>query len=478
MGVHSFPLSSNAIMVTIIFFFSTHTHTQLVELREKAEKYKKRAEGVSIRRLLPLTRQDLIDNNPPSSTITDFTSCATSSPTPSDSVSCTFSDCPHHHRDSRSSPRQAPASAGPTVWASRSPPRQAPTSAGPTVWASISPPEHARTTAGPTVRASRPRGSMQVHNGSSTQVHDMEEENSEIESIHHIPGPPFQSKTLESDTGRVQTPVIQKSSSDYRRHHLYRTTPVAGGLFISPKKVPELILPYPPVSPKFRRDMKSSALINPAPKKTEEKYVQVDEGSSSQTTDQDYMPPMVTSSVTQPPVIVPISSSPYHTRCAPVTTSKSTSVRKLDFKARSQPKSATSKTMPKPYSHRVEGVRPTSNSSCNICGSCLRPHSSTANAGTTSSRLRSGLSSNLAGGGLSTLKNPQVSVASTLPYTSQQPAPSTNFMTRLPPQAEARARDSDEISLASLSLSSCSIASDVLRKARERRDHFWSQRRQ
>ena len=38
-----------------------------------------------------------------------------------------------------------------------------------------------------------------------------------------------------------------------------------------------------------------------------------------------------------------------------------------------------------------------------------------------------------------------------------------------------RGRDVDELSLSSLSLSSCSVASDVLQKARERRDRFWTQ---
>ena len=38
-----------------------------------------------------------------------------------------------------------------------------------------------------------------------------------------------------------------------------------------------------------------------------------------------------------------------------------------------------------------------------------------------------------------------------------------------------RARDVDELSLSSLSLSSCSVASDVLQKAQERRDRFWTQ---
>ena len=38
-----------------------------------------------------------------------------------------------------------------------------------------------------------------------------------------------------------------------------------------------------------------------------------------------------------------------------------------------------------------------------------------------------------------------------------------------------RGREVDELSLSSLSLSSCSVASDVLQKARERKERFWTQ---
>ena len=42
-------------------------------------------------------------------------------------------------------------------------------------------------------------------------------------------------------------------------------------------------------------------------------------------------------------------------------------------------------------------------------------------------------------------------------------------------QRSNRGRDVEELSLSSPSLSSCSVASDVLQKARERRDRFWTQ---
>ena len=46
----------------------------------------------------------------------------------------------------------------------------------------------------------------------------------------------------------------------------------------------------------------------------------------------------------------------------------------------------------------------------------------------------------------------------------------------VPPQTNPRPlKEADELSISSLSLSSCSVASDLLRKARERREKFWTQ---
>lgn len=46
----------------------------------------------------------------------------------------------------------------------------------------------------------------------------------------------------------------------------------------------------------------------------------------------------------------------------------------------------------------------------------------------------------------------------------------------VPPQSAPRPlRAADELSISSLSLSSCSVASDLLRRARERRENFWTQ---
>ena len=67
--------------------------------------------------------------------------------------------------------------------------------------------------------------------------------------------------------GHVPTPELRKSvPGQQSRHHLDTTTPSGGGLLISPSKsevrggrgvVKSAELPYPPVSPKYRCDMKT-----------------------------------------------------------------------------------------------------------------------------------------------------------------------------------------------------------------------------
>ena len=483
-------MCQGSIYNTSFYHVCTNTHTliQLVELRERATRYKKRAEGVNIRHLLPLTQSDLTyRSDSPCTTLTP-SQTTSSSPIPSDIVSCTYSDCPYHVKGH---PKQS--STHPFASPALNKPVGDPTSDG-------------------------------------LEVQDIEEEKSE--ELHQASQPPPKTKPhppivaqptpLEADdqSGRVQTPIIQKSFSDYRRHHLDCTTPVAGGLFMSPqKKQPaEVILPYPPRSPKYRRDMRSSAPISPAPKNTKDESIQVEvsfsqsSGSSS--------PSVGADPTTKRPQSVPTSSSPYHTQCVPKSRPKSDSVRKLDFK-QSQTKVPSSKTVPKSYSYRVQGLT-TSKTNCEICGAHLKPplvsnlgsttaHNTTTKLLTTqtsnnrpsfvqsttskpyttqASNIRpsfvhstsskhqttkSGVTSGLVNGGISSLKKPQVSVSSTQVHTSQRPHSSTNYMTRLPPQIESQSRDFDETSLASLSLSSCSVASDLLRKAQERRDHFWSQ---
>ena len=440
-----------------------------MELRERAAGYKKRAEGVNIRHLLPLTRQDLAyrSNSPSTSSPTTPSQTTPSSPTPSDSVSCTVSDCPHHVKGgSRPSPLHALAS--------------------------------------PVLNVADPSSC------GGLKVQDIEEEKNE--EVHHTPTPPpetqphpltiTQPSLLETDeqAGRVQTPTIQKSFSDYRRHHLDRTTPVAGGLFMSPQKkqLPEVILPYPPLSPKYRRDMKSSAPISPAPKSTKDECVQVEVDFSQSSASSS--PPVGASPTPKQPQSVPASSSPYHTQCVPGNKPKSSSVRKLDFK-QSHAKVSASKPVPKSYSYRVQGHTSSTKANCDICGAHLKP-TPVSNIGTTSAHstaskpyttqspnirssfaqsttsklhtVQRGVTSGLANGGVSSSKKPQVTVLSSQPYTSQRLS-STNYMTRLLPYSESRPKDFDESSFASLSLSSCSVASDLLRKAQERRDHFWRQ---
>ncbi len=62
--------------------------------------------------------------------------------------------------------------------------------------------------------------------------------------------------------GRVPTPDLQdRITKSTTRHHLDLTTPVDGGVLTSPVK-----LPFPPTSPRYRKDMRSIAPIFPSPK--------------------------------------------------------------------------------------------------------------------------------------------------------------------------------------------------------------------
>lgn len=461
--------------------------------------YKKRAEGVNVARLLPLTRRDVESYRDitPSVTSSDSISCTPSSPTPSDSVSCTGSD---------------------NLVRITTPPKP------------TAPPTHTyekiRNSGSPYLRD----GSAHKHSGKGMNVQDIEDFSSETLSeigshsdsvpehtvdpnvgkngtIPHTHGSsqrPKAQSTSDSE-GRVQTPNIQKSSSDFQRHHLDLTTPVDGGLFLSPKKSstdPENVsLPFPPVSPKFRRDMKSRAPVTPPPPRpTKDECIQVNV---------DIVDPSQTSQTSSPPMEnvhsnalpqkhsrhVPATSSPYHSQCVPGRKDKeaSGSIRKLDFGPHktAHTRFTASKNNPKSYAHRVEGNTHTQKDNCDICGAHLNTlstrhswtvgqapsHKSVPKAHSAQNRHGSSHLTNGRPGAPTRLQYTSPSLC--VPSYSQRPLSSTNYMTRLPAQGGVmdRSRDIDEVSLASLSLSSCSVASDVLKKARDRRDHFWTQPR-
>ncbi len=393
--------------------------------------------------------------------------------------------------------------------------------------------------------------------------------------------------------GRVPTPELRKSvPGQQRRHHLDITTPSGGGILISPSKpevggdrgvVRSVKLPYPPVSPKYRRDMKSKVPIFPPPPR------EVGNGR------QKAAAPVVSSTTYEAPpqsVVldnlgprnVPTSSTgpPYHAHCvprpaptvphskpthsaqpsqpshphtthksqahktAPISvhvpqpkkmtvkphqTSYSSPVRKLLFDSHSKQPSAsqprTQHTTQKFVSSSSQQYK--SHAKTFALSSARSSHSNVKSCETCGSHLRS---PNVLGGGtlgvghpgrmgaptnLSQIHHERASalqasrqpsqlqvneIRSKLASHSIDPrgAP-TNFDDyHQPPDSGLGSsdrrgrreggqrsssgldgrrgggrREVDELSLSSLSLSSCSVASDMLEKARERRDRFWTQ---
>ena len=374
--------------------------------------------------------------------------------------------------------------------------------------------------------------------------------------------------------GRIPTPELQKSvSRQQSRHHLDTTTPSGGGLLISPAKpvvggdggvAKSIKLPFPPTSPKYRRDMKSKAPIFPSP-------VADGNGRQPAKSTEEIRPKSVPDDPS--PQVVPASSSPYHTRCVPrphpiprsshthdlapshsvhphslqqshttqqpigVKSSTLTGpVRKLLFESHSK-----QEPLPKRHAHpkqstqgptlsqqKLHSKAPTFSAgksshsnvrSCETCGSHLR----------SSSILGGGTAGNLGAGhypgvrmapptNLSQLHQKQQSALHASRQQSQmklheirsklashsddfhhrtshdveysdgqrQPPDSGIGSSNRGPRSDIlgphsrggfvsrRPADVDELSLSSLSLSSCSVASDVLRKAQERRDRFWT----
>ena len=109
--------------------------------------------------------------------------------------------------------------------------------------------------------------------------------------------------------GRVPTPTLSETSSadQFRiRHHLDRTTPSVNGILIP---VTEDHAPFPTISPKFRRDMLSTAPIYPAPSCDRILEQLVEEEARERASSVPVDP-----SVPRP---VRASISPYHQNCTP-----------------------------------------------------------------------------------------------------------------------------------------------------------------
>ena len=437
-------------------------------------------------------------------------------------------------------------------------------------------------------RSSTPPQASHLKTHGAAELSKYQEPSVEVGRSKIIPRP--NAFSLEGDgeiEGRVPTPELRKSvPGQQSRHHLDTTTPSGGGLLISPSKpevrggrgvVKSVELPYPPVSPKYRRDMKSKAPIYPPPPREVGNGRQKGDAPTVSSTTND--PPPQSVSNNRGLRSVPTSSgSPYHAHCVPrpssiphskpthnlthappshpshphthksqphktATTSVhvpqpkgatvkppmsySGPVRKLLFESHSkQPSSqlhtqhmtknlSSSSSQYKSHSKTsaLSAVKSSHSNvkSCETCGSYLRSpavlgggvgalgvgHSGRMAPPTNLSQIHSDRTSALqASRQQSQLKVNEIR-SKLASHTINPPwaAPTNMDDYQLPDSGLGssnrgreggqrlnglgaggrRARDVDELSLSSLSLSSCSVASDVLQKARERKDRFWMQ---
>ena len=420
---------------------------------------------------------------------------------------------------------------------------------------------------------------VKAHGRGDADLSKFQEPGVEVGRLKSIPRPNAFSLGGDNEIeGRVPTPELKKSvPGQQSRHHLDTTTPSDGGLFISPSKpevggdrgvVKSVELPYPPVSPKYRRDMRSKVpIFPPPPRKVDGSHQKGDTPIVSSTTNEappqsisDNLGPhnvpmprpstmiphfkpthnLIHAPPSQPshphtthqsrahktaPISVPISQ-PKKTTIKPPQISYSSPVRKLLFDSHgkqsstSQPRAqhGTKKfvlTSSQRYT-KTSGVSSAKSShsnvkSCETCGSYLRSsavlgggvgalgaghsgqvapptnlsqiHSDRANALQQQSQFKvNEIRSKLASHSL----DPRGAPTNLDGDYHQLPDSGLGSSDRRGGRREGgqrslsgldgrrgRGREVDELSLSSLSLSSCSVASDMLQKARERRDRFW-----
>lgn len=374
--------------------------------------------------------------------------------------------------------------------------------------------------------------------------------------------------------GRVPTPVLRKSASP-TRHHLDLTTPSGDGLLIPSTT-------YPRHSPKFRRDMRASAPVNPLPDETVDRYIRDAREAKKPAREK----------VSSVPKHIPASSSPHHAHCVPSGDRDAVSrgdgvgsqartgrgraregephlysdgarrggraeshaervrgagprarsggpgtgmrgvrsvtsphhVRKLNFDHPSKP---GLKHAPPPRSNQptrvVTAPGPSAKSlSCQTCGTCLQPGIPPPSSAPTIVRdgrpmaqtfypatLNSQPSRSVGQqrhelprtNGVPHAAKRETLVGSQRPYKSTSrelftsptpngrreasrsptlpyaPASYGDVQTRLK-VSHPTPQEVDSLSVSSMSLSSCSVASEILEKAKKRRDHFWTSQHQ
>lgn len=247
-------------------------------------------------------------------------------------------------------------------------------------------------------------------------------------------------------TGAVRLPTPELKGNEEKwgqRHHLNRTTPFANTLFSPSKDVHgHKVARTAPVSPKYRRDMKSRAPIFPTDTPQSQR---VEVGGSARQRDVGAVRSYKEHKKAKDKRRVAKLHMHEH---APKTVP-------LDL-AKLQQKQSRSSSAKKKASRKSTYVRQTQDGPlCTVCGVNLDPltaaaqhrHAYTAGAHPA----------------------PHVSDYRTL-YT-QDGSPQLRGMAVKERRGD-RASPALE-SVSSLSVSSCSVASEVLERARERKDHFW-----
>ena len=247
-------------------------------------------------------------------------------------------------------------------------------------------------------------------------------------------------------TGAVRLPTPELKGGEERwgqRHHLNRTTPFANTLFSPSKDVHEhKVARTAPVSPKYRRDMKSRAPIFPTDTPQSQR---VDVGGSSHQRN-----------------VGKTHSHKEHKKAKD--TRRATTLKEhvpktvpLDL-AKLQQKHYRSSSAKKKGSRKSTYVRQTQDGPiCTVCGVNLDPLAAAA-------QRRQAYTA-------AAHPAPHVSDYRTL-YT-QDGSPQLRG-TAVKEHRGDHASPALE-SVSSLSVSSCSVASEVLERARERRDHFWGE---
>ena len=252
------------------------------------------------------------------------------------------------------------------------------------------------------------------------------------------PSPPLQrDRSRPVAVGAVRRPTPDLKGEEERlgqRHHLNLTTPITNALFSPSKDVAaeHKVARTEPVSPKYRRDMKSRAPIFPTDT-VQSEGVSVEGISHGR-------------SGVRVLTVRKEEKSKSRAKKLKVQAPKTAP---LDLARLDQKQYHSSSSAKKEGRCKSAHIRQTQDGlMCTVCGVNLEPLAAAAQRWRTHTAAR-------------------------LPAHTQDGSP----LLRHPPVRECGGgRTSPDLdSVSSLSMTSCSVASEVLERARERRDHFWAE---